>query len=248
MESNNTREAPGSTKTPYSNNPLTPPFPVPLQMTVLPNSTETLQRSVTNQPKHPVPQFPSSSVSIQPITGAPYSYLVPGQGNLLSMNQEVENPSGGINYPINNPVISGIESSRPATTGGTTTAPVSNSTLLNGILHPTPLTGGLSLLNPEKIFSQDTLVLSQLNSIAEFLAAKGDFANSIQYYERITVLDAENGAAWTALGHCYLLTDNLQKAFTAYQKALYTLSDVRDPQLWYGIGLLYDKVGCLCNE
>jgi len=240
MESNNAREAPGSTKTPYSNNPLTPPFPVPLQMSALSNPNASLQRSTANQPEHLIPQFPSSSASIQAITGTPLNYLLPVQGNLLSVNQSGENPLSGVNYGGSNPVTSGTEGARP---GGTSTTPVANSTLLNGILQPTPIPGpGLTILNSDQIFAQDSLVLSQLNSVAEFLAAKGDFANSITYYERITAIDPENGAAWTALGHCYLLTDNLQKAFTAYQKALYTLPDVRDPQLWYGIGLLYDKV------
>jgi tetratricopeptide (TPR) repeat protein len=87
-----------------------------------------------------------------------------------------------------------------------------------------------------------SMMLNQLNSMAEFLAGKGDFANAINYYEKIITVDPDNGAAWTALGHCYLLTDNLQKAFSAYQRALYYLPDVRDPQLWYGIGLLYEKV------
>jgi tetratricopeptide (TPR) repeat protein len=242
MESNNTREAPGSTKTPYSNNPLSPAFPVPLQMSALSNPGAGLQRIPTNQPEHPIPQFPSSA-SIPSITGAPLNYLLPVQGNLLSVNQPGENPLSGVNYVGSNAVGNGVESVRPVGSSVTSCTPVANSTLLNGILQPTPIPGsGVTILNSDKIFSQDSLLLSQLNSVAEFLAAKGDFVNSITYYERITMVDTENGAAWTALGHCYLLTDNLQKAFTAYQKALYTLPDVRDPQLWYGIGLLYDKV------
>lgn len=28
---------------------------------------------------------------------------------------------------------------------------------------------------------------------------------------------------WSALGHCYLMQDDLQKAYTAYQQALYHL-------------------------
>lgn len=234
METNNTREAPGSTKTPYSNNPLSPPFPVPLQMTVLPTSGATLQRSASGQPESSVPQFPSSA-PIQPIASAPYNCLLPMQGNLLSLGQG-ENPGSGA-------VAGGPESARPSASAEALSASVANSAILNGILQPTPLTGGgLSLFSPDQIMPQDSLVLSQLNSLAEFSAAKGDFANSIKFYERITTLDQDNGSAWTALGHCYLLTDNLQKAFNAYQKALYTLPDVRDPQLWYGIGLLYDKV------
>ena len=86
------------------------------------------------------------------------------------------------------------------------------------------------------------MMLDQLSTTAELLAGKGDFAGAINFYERLTTIDPDNGGCWTALGHCYLLTDELQKAFGAYQKALYSLPDVRDPQLWYGIGLLYDKV------
>jgi tetratricopeptide (TPR) repeat protein len=106
----------------------------------------------------------------------------------------------------------------------------------------TPLEAPMMTPAQEQMLIQGPMLLQQLNSVAEYMAAKGDFPNAIRYYERITALDPENGACWTALGHCYLLTDELQKAFAAYQKALYSLPDVRDPQLWYGIGLLYDKV------
>ena len=54
-------------------------------------------------------------------------------------------------------------------------------------------------------------------------------------------MDSENGPAWTALGHCYLLVEDLQKSFNAYQRALYSLEEIKDPQLWYGIGILYEK-------
>ena len=111
----------------------------------------------------------------------------------------------------------------------------------SGLFTKGGLEGGLFGPTHEQILIQGPIIVNQLNSCAETCATKGDFPNAIRYYERITMLDPENGAAWTALGHCYLLTDDLQKAFTSYQKALYSLPDVRDPQLWYGIGLLYDK-------
>lgn len=65
------------------------------------------------------------------------------------------------------------------------------------------------------------------------------------------------------LGHCYLMMDNLQEAYTAYQQALYHLQNPRvsqanhlspfnadgllqkEPKLWYGIGILYDRYGSL---
>jgi glucose repression mediator protein len=51
---------------------------------------------------------------------------------------------------------------------------------------------------------------------------------------------------WSALGHCYLMQDDLQKAYSAYQQALYLLPNPKeDPKLWYGIGILYDRYGSL---
>lgn len=63
-------------------------------------------------------------------------------------------------------------------------------------------------------------------------------------------------------GHCYLMMDDLQQAYSAYQQALYHLSDPKvcqlhpshpsiltngsqEPKLWYGIGILYDRYGSL---
>lgn len=47
------------------------------------------------------------------------------------------------------------------------------------------------------------------------------------------------------MGHCYLMMDDLQKAYTAYQQALYHLPNPKEPKLWYGIGILYDRYGSL---
>lgn len=48
------------------------------------------------------------------------------------------------------------------------------------------------------------------------------------------------------VGHCYLMQDDLQKAYSAYQQALYLLPNPKDdPKLWYGIGILYDRYGSL---
>jgi tetratricopeptide (TPR) repeat protein len=37
------------------------------------------------------------------------------------------------------------------------------------------------------------------------------------------------------------LKEDLHKSFQAYQNALYYLENIMDPQLWYGIGILYEK-------
>ena len=80
-----------------------------------------------------------------------------------------------------------------------------------------------------------------LSRMAEFCATKGDYEAAIDYYKRMTEILPENGPSWTALGHCYLLTEESHSAFNAYQHALYSLDDIKDPQLWYGIGILYEK-------
>jgi tetratricopeptide (TPR) repeat protein len=41
------------------------------------------------------------------------------------------------------------------------------------------------------------------------------------------------------------MMDDLQKAYQAYQQALYHLRDPKEPKLWYGIGILYDRYGSL---
>lgn len=88
----------------------------------------------------------------------------------------------------------------------------------------------------------DNLVyVDRINKLAEYCATSGEYQAAIEYYVKLVTIDPENGPAWTALGHCYLLVEDLKKSFNAYQRALYSLEDIKDPQLWYGIGILYEK-------
>jgi len=77
---------------------------------------------------------------------------------------------------------------------------------------------------------------------AEDLAKRNKFGEALKYFEQLIKMDSTNGVIWGILGHCYLLMENLQEAFNSYQKALYYSPDVKDPQLFYGIGLVYEKV------
>jgi tetratricopeptide (TPR) repeat protein len=83
--------------------------------------------------------------------------------------------------------------------------------------------------------------MEKINKLAEFFATNGDYHSAIEQYVKMVSIDSENGPAWTALGHCCLLVEDLQNSFNAYQRALYCLDDIKDPQLWYGIGILYEK-------
>lgn len=71
------------------------------------------------------------------------------------------------------------------------------------------------------------------------------FEKAVDYFQRVLNIVPENGETWGAMGHCYLMMDDLQKAYTAYQQALYHLPNPKEPKLWYGIGILYDRYGSL---
>eukprot|EP00301_Raphidiophrys_heterophryoidea_P022185 c6404_g1_i1.p1 GENE.c6404_g1_i1~~c6404_g1_i1.p1 ORF type:complete len:514 (+),score=102.65 c6404_g1_i1:41-1543(+) len=84
-----------------------------------------------------------------------------------------------------------------------------------------------------------------LIQLASICRKREQFPKAIEYLQMILTLDPKNGEVWGALGHCNLMLDDLKKAYEAYQEALLHLPNPRDPSLWYGIGLLYDRYGCL---
>ncbi|KAL1915941.1 uncharacterized protein VTP21DRAFT_6329 [Calcarisporiella thermophila] len=84
-----------------------------------------------------------------------------------------------------------------------------------------------------------------LQHIAALCRGREQFGRAIEYFQRILRIQENSGEIWGALGHCYLMIDDLQQAYHAYQQALYHLPDAKDPKLWYGIGILYDRYGSL---
>ncbi|KAI9820662.1 MAG: hypothetical protein M1827_005031 [Pycnora praestabilis] len=84
-----------------------------------------------------------------------------------------------------------------------------------------------------------------MNAISCILRTKENFPKAVEFLQNILKLDGNNGEVWGSLGHCYLMMDDLQQAYSAYQQALYHLRDPKEPKLWYGIGILYDRYGSL---
>eukprot|EP01130_Rhizamoeba_saxonica_P017734 TRINITY_DN8665_c0_g1_i1.p1 TRINITY_DN8665_c0_g1~~TRINITY_DN8665_c0_g1_i1.p1 ORF type:complete len:462 (+),score=93.87 TRINITY_DN8665_c0_g1_i1:102-1487(+) len=85
--------------------------------------------------------------------------------------------------------------------------------------------------------------IKALTQMATIFRVQERYQQSVQYFQKILQFDQANGAIWSALGHCFLLMEDLHKAYVAYQQALYHLPDPKDPTLWYGIGILYDSYG-----
>ncbi|TPX57492.1 hypothetical protein SpCBS45565_g08190 [Spizellomyces sp. 'palustris'] len=82
-----------------------------------------------------------------------------------------------------------------------------------------------------------------LTQAAALCRAREQYSKAVDYFQRILNIDQTNGEIWGALGHCFLMMDDLQRAYTAYQQALYHLPNPKEPKLWYGIGILYDRYG-----
>ncbi|KFH48705.1 General transcriptional corepressor-like protein [Hapsidospora chrysogenum ATCC 11550] len=82
-----------------------------------------------------------------------------------------------------------------------------------------------------------------MNAIGMLLKGREAYDKALEFFRAIVQVEPGNGEAWGNLGHCYLMSENLQKAYDAYQQALVNLRDAKDPMLWYGIGILYDRYG-----
>ncbi|KAJ1963156.1 glucose repression mediator protein [Dispira parvispora] len=80
-----------------------------------------------------------------------------------------------------------------------------------------------------------------LSLIAAVHRSREEYRPAAEYFQRVLNIDGNNGEVWGTLGHCYLMLDDLAQAFAAYQKALQYLSNPKEPKLWYGIGILYDR-------
>ncbi|KAF7437305.1 hypothetical protein PC9H_004144 [Pleurotus ostreatus] len=98
----------------------------------------------------------------------------------------------------------------------------------------------------ENALRHNPVSLAGLTQVAGIARIKENYPKAIDYFQRVLQLQEDNGEVWSALGHCYLMQDDLQKAYSAYQQALYLLPNPKeDPKLWYGIGILYDRYGSL---
>jgi general transcriptional corepressor CYC8 len=86
--------------------------------------------------------------------------------------------------------------------------------------------------------------IAAMTGIAAILRAREQYAKAVEYLQGILKVEATNGDIWGSLGkqsdptlstrlmndlgHCHLMMDNLQEAYTSYQQALYYL---RDPKV-----------------
>lgn len=97
----------------------------------------------------------------------------------------------------------------------------------------------------ERAMGHNAWSVPAMLAISCILRSKDQFTAAVEYLRQILKVEPTNGEVWSSLGHCYLMMDDLQQAYSAYQQALYHLPDPKEPKLWYGIGILYDRYGSL---
>lgn len=99
----------------------------------------------------------------------------------------------------------------------------------------------------ERVLHVNPANIHAMTQVGAVLAKKERYTQAVGYLQRAIAAESTCGEAWAVLAHCYVMTDDLPKAYQAYQNALNHLQDPSDPNLWYGIGLLYDRYGSLDN-
>jgi tetratricopeptide (TPR) repeat protein len=70
---------------------------------------------------------------------------------------------------------------------------------------------------------------------------RSDFRKMAEYLHRVLTAEPQDGASWAWLGYCYLMLDDIERSYIAYQQALYIMPPSEDPHIWYGLGLLYER-------
>lgn len=66
-----------------------------------------------------------------------------------------------------------------------------------------------------------------LTQTANILRQQEKFVEAAEYFTRVVHLVETAGEVWGALGHCYLMIDDLAKAYACYQQAIHYIPDAK---------------------
>ena len=79
---------------------------------------------------------------------------------------------------------------------------------------------------------------------AEMYRQRSEFPQAADFLCRVVQMEPDDAASWAWLGYCYLMLDEVDNAYIAYQQALYLDPPLDEPHVWYGLGLLYERNHC----
>lgn len=75
----------------------------------------------------------------------------------------------------------------------------------------------------ENVLRHNPYNTKALTQVASIFRMKEQYSKAVVFLRRVLEVDNENGEIWSELGHCFLMMDDLQQAYSAYQNALYHL-------------------------
>lgn len=89
----------------------------------------------------------------------------------------------------------------------------------------------------ENALRHDHFNLTALKQIGSIFREQKLYSKAIEYYHRALTVDKKNIEIWGALGHCHLMMDNLNQAYTSYHQALFFSKQMnktkQDPNIWF---------------
>ncbi|SCV71326.1 BQ2448_2914 [Microbotryum intermedium] len=103
----------------------------------------------------------------------------------------------------------------------------------------------------EAALRHNAFSLVALSQIAAICRSKEEFKKAAEYFGRALAIAPESGDIWGALGHCFLMIDDLKKAYCSYQQALYYMPNPQvseasnsEPHLYCGPTTEADHISC----
>lgn len=97
----------------------------------------------------------------------------------------------------------------------------------------------------ENVLKHNQSNVDAIVSAGILLMKKEHLAAAKTYLVTAVQLEPTNGEAWRALAYSYVMSEEMEKAYHAYSIALANLQDHHDPNLWFGVGIVYDRIGRL---
>ena len=80
-----------------------------------------------------------------------------------------------------------------------------------------------AMVSFESVLKHNSGNMNAITQLATIYRLKEQYGKSIECLKHILAYEKTNGQMWCELGHCYLMVDDLQQAFAAYQNALHHL-------------------------
>ena len=94
------------------------------------------------------------------------------------------------------------------------------------------MTGDLdhTIRSYEKVLAHNNTNTQALMSVGTCYEKAEEFSKAGEYFHVLVGLNNANGDAWGHLGYCFLMQNDLQNSYTAYQHALY---HIRNPKVGF---------------